>query len=165
MNKKAVNYIQYNDQWPKIFNTEKKRLLDGINNNVIIEHIGSTAIPGMPGKGVIDILIVTDNKLGLVAQQLQEIGLVPRDNAGTANRIFFSDKPLESPDVKFHYHLVLSGTNDHLSPIKFRDYLISHTEEAKEYANLKRTLSGSVSKSRDYLEGKSEFINRIISKC
>jgi len=160
-----INHVSYNQNYPNIFATEQKRLLPLVSGKVQIIHIGSTAIPRMSGKGIIDILIVVPvENVAVVSKELAPSGLFLRENAGSSGRIFFSDKPLGSSDVRFHYHLVAEGTSDHLNPIIFRDYLIAHPETADEYRTLKETLAQNSATSREYLEGKAEFIQSILNK-
>ncbi|MEI6266405.1 MAG: GrpB family protein [bacterium] len=157
--------ITYNKEYPKMFLKERKKILSLFGENVQVFHIGSTAIPEMSGKGIIDILIVVPAfKMAVVSEELLASGLLLRENAGSSGRIFFSDKPLEASNVRFHYHLVRENTPDHLNPIKFRDYLIAHPDTAGEYQALKETLAQNSATSREYLEGKAEFIQSILNK-
>ena len=160
-----ITNIPYNNNYVVNFSEEAKRIASITGEEVQIFHIGSSAIPKMSGKGIVDILIVTKSDFQELNKKLIQSGLVPRENAGSESRIFYSDESFESENVKFHYHLVRENTPDHLNPIKFRDYLIAHPETAEQYKNLKGKLAKRSKTSREYLDGKADFINNIITKA
>lgn len=157
-----VEIKKYDPKFPDIFQKEKKRLtkiLAATRANFEIEHIGSTAIPGLDGKGVIDIMIVLDDfsQKDSVLSALIDSGLYHKETAGSEGRIFLSDRPLSSDKVRFHYHIVSKDSKDHKEPIFFRDELIKDPTKAKEYLKLKKGLSQKAKGPREYLEGKEKF--------
>lgn len=80
----------YNKNFPHLFEVEKKRLLTGINCPAEIEHVGSTAIPGLGGKGIIDIAIaVPKQNLKSVSKQLQSLGYEFKPKFSTSERLYF----------------------------------------------------------------------------
>lgn len=154
--------------FPEDFEAEKKRLLTllaSFPNLVSIEHFGSTAVPDLGGKGIIDILVCVrslDDFTDIV-HIFEKAGLYYKETAGSPNRRFFSDAPLSSPDVAFHYHIVVSGTPEHRDPILFRDALRSHPEWVRQYEELKFQLAHHTSDPHTYRDGKATFIQEILN--
>jgi GrpB-like predicted nucleotidyltransferase (UPF0157 family) len=103
--------------------------------------VGSTAIPGLGGKGIIDIAIAVD-KAGMeeVKSRLQELGYEFRPSFSTPDRFYFiiylSDPEEESR--RYHIHLTYPENGEWKELIGFRDYLRHHPEELQEYAELKK---------------------------
>lgn len=165
-----INRVSFNlvdKDFGQIFLLEKDRIrnLLGVYSDVhSIKHFGSTSVPDLSGKGIIDIMIVLNSfdSIKEIVTTLQKGGLYYKETAGSAGRIFLSDQPLTSVNVKFHYHLVKSGTHDHLDPLIFRDALRANKSLAHEYQELKRNLSQSGLGPREYQAGKSDFICGVV---
>jgi GrpB-like predicted nucleotidyltransferase (UPF0157 family) len=140
--KQKYVYKPYNEIFPKLFLQEKARLLSILNEECIdIEHIGSTAVPGLGGKGIIDIAIAV-NKANMesTSKQLQDLGYEYRPTFSTPDRFYFiiylPDPEEESR--RYHIHLTYPENNEWKELIGFRDYLRHHPEELQEYAELKK---------------------------
>lgn len=152
----------YWKEWFKIESAELKRLLP--ENDVIkISHIGSTAIPHIWAKPIIDILIELRHScdMEIIKKQLLNGGWICMSES--TDRKSFNKGYTESgfSHKVFHLHLRYSGDNDE---IYFRDYLINHPEAAKEYERLKLSLWKRFEHNRDaYTEGKSELVNKYTS--
>lgn len=131
----------YSHIFPELFNKEKERIGSHINFPSVIEHVGSTAIPGLGGKGIIDIAIAVNKKdMESVAMKLQSLGYEFRPAFSTDDRFYFIiDLPdPEEEKRKYHIHLTYSENNEWKEFIGFRDYLRSHPKELQEYAELKK---------------------------
>lgn len=106
-----------------------------------IQHVGSTAVPGLGGKGIIDIAIaVAKEDMNRVTKQLQELGYEFRPAYSTADRhyfVAFLPDP-EEQTRRYHIHLTFISSHDWKGLIEFRDYLRTHPEALEEYAELKR---------------------------
>ena len=138
---KKYVFKPYSKIFPELFNKEKERILARINNHLLIEHVGSTAVPGLGGKGIIDIAIAV-NKVDMdkVTQQLQNLGYEFRPAFSTPDRhyfIIYLPDP-EEGQRRYHVHLTYPENNEWDEFIGFRDYLIHHPEEVEEYAQLKK---------------------------
>ncbi len=138
---KKYVFKAYSKIFPDLFNNEKNRISSQINLPVVIEHIGSTAVPGLGGKGIIDIAIATDRQnIESISKQLQALGYEFRPNFSTPHRHYFitflSDP--EEDKRRYHIHLTYAENEEWKNFLGFIDYLISHPEEAQEYAELKR---------------------------
>ena len=132
-----------------------------------IEHHGSTAIPGLAAKPVIDIQISVAplHPIEAYAGGLVRLGYVHVPHADDAFCPFFH-RPATWPHAH-HVHLVQAGSGEERRTLAFRDYLREHAQVARDYETLKRTLAGQFGgddlESREaYADAKSEFINRIV---
>lgn len=127
----------------KLFVNEKKRIISAIDLSEapIVEHVGSTAVPNLGGKGIIDISINADKKdFDYVARTLRSLGYEYRPDWSTNDRWYFKT---ELPDEiegmrRYHVHLITKDSNEWDNFIKFRDYLRKHPEAVKEYSELKK---------------------------
>ena len=129
----------------------------------MVEHFGSTAVPGLGGKGVIDICVVVPRKdLNLVSKKLQtKLGYIYKPDAGVENERLFHDINLfDDLGVERHYHLHLTypENQNYKESIAFRDYLILHPEEAQKYAEVKKKAVEAVSEVTDKRELKEKYM-------
>ncbi len=158
---------EYDLSWKNLFLKEKDILREiiGINNIVSLEHIGSTAVPGLCAKPTIDILIEikdqTDSDFLIENLKSIDYHFIPKPENPPPHMMFakgYSEKGFTGQ--AFHVHVRYKGDWD--EP-RFRDYLINHPETAKEYADLKLKLAALYSNDREkYTEAKTEFIKEII---
>lgn len=134
-----MNFHPYKNNFPEFFQKEKERIQKALGD-CGIEHIGSTAIPGMAGKGIIDIAILIDGwqEAEKIIPKLQAIGyrhLHPKEN----ERIFLSTHK-ESGIGDCHLHIVLKNSPAYKSLTLFRDYFLAHPDEVEKYSKLKKKL-------------------------
>lgn len=131
----------------------------------VITHIGSTAIPNIHAKPIIDILVElnADIDWGRIKEKMETAGYIcmsVSDNRMSFNKGYTSTG---YADKVFHIHFHRIGDNDE---ILFRDHLIAHPEVAEEYENLKLSLLPKYRNDRDgYTEAKSEFVRRTIKQA
>ena len=138
---KKYVFKPYSHIFPKLFAAEKKRIAAAIENSAMIEHIGSSAVPGLGGKGIIDIAIAVDKQdLNKASQQLQNLGYEFRPTFSTPDRLYFiiylPDPEEESR--RYHVHLTYPENNEWKEFIIFRHYLKSNPEALQEYAEMKK---------------------------
>lgn len=129
-----------------------------------ISHIGSTAIPFIKAKPIIDILVEVPSGAdwGRLRVILESSGYICMSVAESRMSFNKGYTPTGYADKVFHVHIHLVGDNDE---IFFRDYLLAHPEMAKQYETLKLSLLPKFTHNRDgYTEAKTEFIESIISK-
>lgn len=157
---------EYNPGWKNMFSTEKqsiKRVI-GIKNTIRIEHIGSTAIPGLYAKPTIDILleIKDDTDTDLIINKLKYLDyhFIPKPENPPPHMMFAKGYSSQGfSGQTFHIHVRYKGGWDELI---FRDYLIQNPKIAQEYSELKLRLSTYYINDREkYTNGKTEFITRI----
>lgn len=131
----------------------------------VITHIGSTAIPGIVAKPIIDLLLEVDtrsdwNEIKAILEQNQYICMSQTDGRMSFNKGYTVDG---YADKVFHLHIHNMGDNDE---IMFRDYLIDHPGVAKEYEQLKLSLLPTYRNNRDgYTAAKTDFVRRIVARA
>ena len=166
---KKYVFKYYDPAFTKLFEVEKNRIRKLLGQNDLIEHIGSTAVPGLGGKGIVDICIATNkNNLKDVSKKLQEIGYEFGLNGGTKERLFhkISLKDKNNRIRTYHVHVTFKKSKEWTSVIMFRDHLLVHPEEAEKYAEIKKTAAKKANEDREvYMQVKSPLIEEIIKKA
>ena len=163
-NVEPIVIVDYDDEWPRAFEAERAVVADAVHDWIVggIEHVGSTAVVGMPAKPVVDILVGVRS---LAASR----GAIPRLEAiGYGYAPYRADvmhwlcKP--SRTVRTHHlYLVPFGSRTWIERLAFRDYLRAHADVAAEYASLKRMLARRHAHDRDaYTDAKASFIARVL---
>jgi GrpB-like predicted nucleotidyltransferase (UPF0157 family) len=155
--------MDHDTRWKVLFEDERESIRQALGPLAIsIEHVGSTAVPGMRAKPVIDILVTVERlRLEDVEKTLETMGYVhvPIDDA---ERLFFR----KGMPRTHHLHLVRQGGEEHRKHVLFRDRLIAHPEEAVEYQRLKEDLAGRFREDRQaYSDGKDDFIAMILDRA
>lgn len=164
-----IALVPYDGQWPAVFEAEAARLRIVLGPLALrIDHHGSTAVPGLAAKPIIDIQISIAGLQPLAAyrERLEVIGYVHVPSEDDARCPFFH-RPAEWPHTH-HVHVVESGGAEERRTLAFRDYLRDHPEAAREYEQLKRVLAerhrGIDAEGREaYAQGKTAFVERIVS--
>jgi GrpB-like predicted nucleotidyltransferase (UPF0157 family) len=157
----------YNPEWAKIYLLEKQNILRTSVPDIIlrIEHIGSTAVPGLCAKPTIDILLeISDNAdCKLLIENLQKIQYqyIPKPENPSPYIMLSKGYSIKGfTGQAFHIHVRYLGDWDE---IVFRNYLINNPDTAHEYGELKRKLSVEYKNDREkYTDSKSDFISGIV---
>ncbi len=170
-----VAIVAYDPRWPASFRAEKAHLLSCLPNDLIrrIEHFGSTAVPGLAAKPIVDVLVeVTDLEATktLIAPVLELQGYdyfwrPTHGDDGPPFYAWFIKRDAESGVRTHHVHMVEAHFTQHWDRLLFRDYLIEHPEVAREYEVLKIRLSKASRDRVAYTEGKTEFILRVTEQA
>lgn len=166
----TVRLVGYDREWKGLFEKERSLLrsaLKDVDVEIIdIQHVGSTSVPGLKSKPVIDIAVgvkeLSDAKKCI--EPLRGIGYEYREDAGVPGRQFFTKGPRESRT----YHVNVEAWNGRLwkNHIRFRDYLREHPQARKEYQELKETLEAKYPGDRNsYTAEKDSFIGRIMKRA
>ncbi len=138
---KKYVFKPYSPIFPELFQKEKNRIAPHLQHVFAIEHVGSTAVPGLGGKGIIDLAIaVKKEDLETASQELQTLGYEFRPTFSTPDRLYFIHE-LPDPEEdkrRYHVHLTYPESSDWKGLISFRDYLRTHPETVQEYAELKK---------------------------
>ena len=162
----TVSLIDYCSDWQNLYAREEKQLLNKLGKIAKkIEHIGSTSIPGIKAKPIIDIMLtVYDKQLFFsVLKPLYDIAYRFLGNSGRRGRLFFVKGHKNITD--FHLHLLEENSHYRSNYLFFRDYLRSHFDIAKEYERLKIRLSKEYPYNRNkYSQYKSTFVKKILRK-
>ena len=162
-----VKLFEYQKGWVSLYKAEHQQLKSALNDFVSdIQHIGSTSVPGLCAKPIIDILIgvkTLENYVEYI-DILKRIGYEFRECASEPDRKFFLKR---NNDIRTHHlHIVEIDTEEWNKHIIFRDYLIDHKDTSGEYACLKYELARKFTEDRDnYTAAKSKFINMIVDKA
>jgi GrpB-like predicted nucleotidyltransferase (UPF0157 family) len=158
---RRVGLAEYDAGWPRLFEEEAARIRDAVGDWVLaVEHIGSTSVPGMPAKPIIDIAVAVRSFGEAVrcVAPLEQVGYTYRGEWGMPRRHYF----VKGEPRTHHLHMLEAGTEQWDRHIRFRDTLRASPELAAEYAALKRRLAAPFARDRDaYQAGKALFIGRV----
>ena len=159
----TVKLVPYDPIWKELFEAEKDTLLNTIGDYVSdIEHIGSTSIPGLKAKPIIDMIAaVKDLSVYIkLIDSLTKLGYEYMPERVFDDRVFFPKGPQESRT--HHLSLVVENSADWTGRIAFRDYLRSNPHERQEYQLLKERLAKQFPNDRaSYTKAKESFFKRI----
>jgi len=156
----------YSEKWPDLYTSEEKLITDSFSQTEIvrIDHIGSTAVPGLKGKPTIDILLQIAEQIDISKLKVtfKSLGYLINDHPENPAPHLTFVKGYTKQGFKgqaYHVHVRYCGDWDE---IRFRDYLIKHKEIAKEYESLKLKLAEKYPKDREaYTDSKTEWIEKI----
>lgn len=154
-------------EWKEEFEKQKAVLTRIFKEDLVdIQHVGSTAIPGLKAKPIVDIAVAVNNLEDVLkyVDELAKEGYEFRGNAGVEGRYFFAKGDSEN---RTHYlHTEQINSSNWETHIFFRDYLIEHPELIKEYEDLKVELAKKYPDERPkYTAGKNEFITGVLEKA
>ena len=165
-----VIIVDYNPLWLVLFEQEATRLRQFLDEKLImcIEHFGSTAVPGLAAKPIIDLLVGV-HSLAQAKQfavpQLKALGYSYWSDNPDPGRMFFVQRL--PPDGPRTHHIHMVEPNSLLwERLLFRDFLRKYPNEAKRYAYLKRDLAHQFQKDREaYTNAKAEYIQSVMQKA
>lgn len=166
---RKYTFKPYSPKFKELFNKEKSKLKKILPKNTKIEHVGSTAVPDLGGKGIIDIVIKTPRKkLNKFINKLEELGYESKLKEHPANdkRIFLK-KIIRFGGKERYIHIHLTFDNDFWNTfIVVRDYLRQDKTMRKKYAEIKKKAvkfaNGDGKKYRKY---KNNFLNKLTKKA
>ncbi len=125
----------------ELFCREKERIISELGSSALIEHVGSTAIPELGGKGIIDIAVVVPKKeFDTTRQSLQRLGYDFRPHRSTSEREYFKiNLPGPAEEIRtYHVHMTHPESRDLKELLAFRDYLCENKEARLKYENAKK---------------------------
>ncbi len=166
---KAEKYLfrKYSDKYPDLFMRERTKLRS-IFPKAGIEHIGSSAVPGLGGKGIIDIIIsVPKNEIKASIKKLEASGYEHRPLAGEEGREFFRRIiRYGGQERRVHVHLTFHNSKQWKSFIALREYLKGHNKVAKEYEKVKKeAFRAAGGKGEKYRARKTSFLKKLEKKA
>lgn len=165
LEKQKVQLLAHHESWAAFYIQESKKLLEIMNKDIVgIQHVGSSAIPELASKPVIDILVglkqLEQGEKYIVT--LQDIGYVYKGHMGKSNRYFFSKYKLKKNT--FNLHLTEFGDLNWNKMIRFRDLLLTNRQIREKYNRLKLELSEKYPKDRNqYTQEKAVFIESALA--
>lgn len=158
-----IEVADYDETWPMEFERLREHLQRALGPLATrIEHVGSTAVPGLAAKPKLDVDVVVASAADVDAaiERLAQIGFEHQGDLGIDGREAF-----KGPDggARYHVYVCEEGSEPLRAHLAFRDYLRTHPQTAAEYAALKRDLAARFIADRDgYTRAKSEFIQRVL---
>ncbi|MCT8140260.1 GrpB family protein [Anaerobacillus sp. CMMVII] len=162
---RRVEVLPYSVEWLEMFQEESEKLRDLFENEILnVYHIGSTAIPNIKAKPVIDIMVEVTNigEVDKFNNKMEQLGYEVMGEYGISKRRFF----IKGGDNRTHHvHIYEEGNEEIVRHLAFRDYMIAHPEEAMKYSELKLTLAEKFPTNiAKYIEGKNNYIKAIDDK-
>ncbi len=166
--KRKYAFKEYNPAYAKLFERERRRLVRALGPGCHIEHVGSTAVDGLGGKNILDIMVGIEHGWPYaLAARIERLGYTFMQQSGSTERLFFArDTTRNRLHVRIHLHLTMSMGREWREKVAFRDYLRGNREAMLKYAEVKRRAAGLAHGSKErYMAEKAAFINATTSKA
>ena len=165
---KKFIFKEYDPKFPDLFQKEVKRFQSVLKDSPDIEHIGSTSVLGLGGKGVIDIAIsaLSVKKMNEYKNKLVGIGYAFSKEDSTPDRLFlWQDLPYrEDGKQRFHVHIILKSSREWRQVLEFRNFLRNNPEYQKKYADMKKRAAKLANGDQEiYKKIKEPLIKKILS--
>jgi GrpB-like predicted nucleotidyltransferase (UPF0157 family) len=162
---RAIQVVDYDPEWPNLFQQVRERVWPSIRDFAIaIEHVGSTSVPGLAAKPVldIDVVIPSPSEIQLAITRLSSLGYSHRGDLGIEDREAFT-APADGP--AHHLYVCPSESVGLLNHLTLRDHLRAHPSDIDKYSTLKKSLAEECSGDiNSYVEGKTGFILEILAR-
>jgi GrpB-like predicted nucleotidyltransferase (UPF0157 family) len=166
--------VDYDPRWPALFERERARVATALTSLApAIEHIGSTAVPGLCAKPIIDMLVIVEH-LDAAARYIPALAPLgyryfphASDSTSTTRHAFgLRDADGRRPIPGYNVHIVQRDGPDHQRHIAFRDHLRAHPDDRQAYCALKRQLAAAHGADRDgYTNAKTAFVREVEARC
>jgi GrpB-like predicted nucleotidyltransferase (UPF0157 family) len=165
-----VLVVPYDPRWPSLFSLECSRIVAAVGVYIeAAEHVGSTAVPGLDAKSVIDIMVGVQDirSAGHCIRPLEEIDYSYwAENPNPERMLFVKFADAERTSRNYNLHVMEVGGELWNDRIIFRDHLRSHPEVAGEYAHLKHALAERFRGDREaYTRAKTDFISATLQQA
>ncbi|MYB84638.1 MAG: GrpB family protein [Chloroflexi bacterium] len=160
-----IEIVEYNPDWPRLFEREAAAIRESCHPWVVeVHHVGSTAVPGLAAKPVLDVMPVAAGPADALeaVSPMTSLGYRYRGENGIKGRLYF-EKAVDGRIVA-HAHMFPPGHPAIRTHLAFRDYLRTHPGAARDYERLKRELAAKHRNDREaYTDAKAAFIEGIIT--
>jgi GrpB-like predicted nucleotidyltransferase (UPF0157 family) len=160
-----IHLADYDPSWPVLYEREAARIRSVLDDRaMLLEHVGSTSVPGLPAKPIIDILLA-------VPDSADETSYVPpMEAAGYAIRIrepeWHEHRLFKGPDTDINLHTFSAGSSEIVRMLAFRDWLRTHDDERDLYLATKRELAARHwTYVQDYADAKGAVVEAIIARA
>jgi GrpB-like predicted nucleotidyltransferase (UPF0157 family) len=165
-NYREVQVVDYDPEWPAVFDALASRVRACLGDVALrIEHIGSTSVPGLPAKPVIDMdaVVRSTAEIPLAVERLATIGYDHEGDLGIPGREAFW---WPAGEQRHHLYLLVEGARELRRHIAFRDALRADTTLRDEYAALKGSLADQHRTDIEgYVAGKDAFVESVLRRC
>ncbi|MFG6147432.1 GrpB family protein [Halobacillus sp. B23F22_1] len=163
---RKVEVEPYQEKWPTMFLEEAKKLREVFPTEILeIHHIGSTSVPGLHAKPILDLMpVVKDiSNVDQFNEQMKQLGYTPKGENGNPQRRYFE----KGGDQRSHHvHFYEEGSCEIKRHLAFRDYLRTHPDERQQYGELKQELARQFPYDiASYIKGKEELVRKIERKA
>lgn len=163
------DFKPYDPIFPELFNEEKARLLTFLNKPYRIEHVGSTAVPNLGGKGIIDICIEAPSEdTNDVWSSLEKAGYKLRPHYTPAmhvSHVIYLSDPIDG-ERKYHIRIVDEDSQWLKDALSFITYLATHEEDRQRYEDIKKVAAELADQDKDrYMDIKNPVIDDIKRKA
>jgi GrpB-like predicted nucleotidyltransferase (UPF0157 family) len=156
----------YDEEWPLLFERLARPVRAAVAElGADVEHVGSTSVPGLAAKPIVDIDVVvrSTEDVAPAIERLRKLGYVYQGDKGIRGREAFLWPPGARPH---HLYVVVRGSEPHLDHLAFRDYLRDHPDVAEEYAALKTELARRhVADRLGYTDAKTAFVTGVLRRA
>lgn len=160
-----IELVDYEDTWPRFFEREAEQIRAALGERVLlIEHVGSTSVPGLAAKPRIDVLLVVTNSA-------DEPAYVPAlEAAGYVLRVrepdWYEHRMFNRPDRAVNLHVFSEGCSEINRMLLFRNWLRSHPDDRQLYERTKRELAGQNWKyTQNYADAKTAVVEEILARA
>jgi len=166
MSRRKIKVVEYDKNWIKLFEKEAMLIKEVFKSEIVeIYHIGSTSVPGLKAKPIIDIMPVVKDieKVDGYNEEMKKIGYEPKGEYGIIGRRFF----MKGGDDRSHHVHIFQYDNEKAIErhIAVRDYLKTHKKEAEEYAEIKSKAAEKYPQDiNGYCEYKDKFVKELEKK-
>jgi len=161
-----MKVVDYSTQWPRLYQRERSALRAALGREIVrAHHIGSTAVPGLAAKPIIDILLEVRSveRLDTFDNAMEGLGYQPRGEFGIPGRRYY---PKGDDERTHHVHAFAVGDPHIEAHLAFRDYLRVHPSSVAEYAAVKREASAvHETDPEGYVAFKHDFVERMVAKA
>ena len=150
--------------YKEFFKIERKMLQSKLSRIAKIEHVGSTAVPGLGGKNSLDIAVGSKTGLRVPKAPLMQLGYEFKKDSGSATRLFFlKQATYRGKRIRIHLHLMKLNGKDWNEMVLFRDYLIRNKGLLLEYIEVKKKAAKLAAGDKEiYKKAKNDFIKSVM---
>ena len=163
-----VDLCPYNPTWARLFDEEAARICGALGDWILdVQHVGSTSIPNIPAKPILDIAVAVENfeEAACCIAPLEALGYEYLGENGIPRRHYFRKRNPATDTFTHNLHMNETHGDDYRGHVAFRNYLRTHSDVAQEYADLKLSLKARFpSDRRAYGWGKAAFINKVLCR-
>lgn len=168
-----IRIVEYDPDWPLRFEAERRKVIEAVDGRIsTVIHIGSTAVPGLCAKPIVDIMAGVSG-LGEAEALLPPLAGLGYDDISKIDDndawFYCLGRAPENPSDTtryFHLHLMCENSDEWKRHVDFRDYLRLHPETAADYCTLKRGLAERFRNQREaYTESKTRFVREVEAKA
>jgi Uncharacterized conserved protein len=161
----TVTLAEYDTRWPELFEQVANQVRSVLGSKALrVEHVGSTSVPGLCAKPIIDMLLI-------VVDSADEPSYVPAlEAAGFTLRIrepeWFEHRMFKGPDININLHVLSAGASEVERMLRFRDWLRANEIDRDNYARVKRNLAQRVWRYvQNYADAKTSIIQEIMDRA